>query len=420
MKLLLQQAIILDTHSQYHLQKKDILLQDGLIMAIENNILDVNFDTIINAENCYLSTGFTDIFANFNEPGLEQNETLLTGANAAFAGGYTTVCIVPNTNPTIDNKTSIEFVQNKAALLPIQLLAIGAITTGTNGKQLTEMIEMQQAGAIAFSDGLATVQSAGLLLKAMQYINAFEGTIIQLPNTESISSSGYVNEGITSTQLGLMSIPAIAEEMMVARDISLCAHTKSKLHITGISTSKSIALIKAAKKQGLPITCSVTPYHLTLTETVIANYNTNAKVINPLRTTADVTALQNALLDGTIDCVASHHTPIAMDGKKCEFANAKYGMSTIEQCFEAIASIKNITPEKIYEILSANATTIFGIKKECIAVNNMADATLFSLSTPHTITNKTLTSKGINSALAGLETVGKILATFCKKNIYIA
>jgi dihydroorotase len=418
MKLLFKQALIVDTNSSFHLQKKDILVLDGIIISIHNEIIEDNA-TIIAAEGLCISQGFTDIFANFNDPGLEQKETLVTGANAALKGGYTTVCIIPNTNPTIDTKTAVDYIIQQSKNLTIQVLPIGAITTKTDGKTLTEMIEMQHAGAAAFSDGIHGVQNANILIKALQYVKQFNGTIIQLPYNDTIAANGLMQEGIVATQLGLQGIPALAEETAVARDIELCNYTNSPIHLTGISTSKSVQLIADAKHKGLPVTCSVTPYHLLLDETELEDYNTNAKVNNPLRTKEDVFTLQKALLEGTIDCVASHHQPHEMDAKQCEFAAASFGMSTIEHTFNAIASVPNITAEKIAEVLSNNVRNILGLKNNSLQEGGIANFTAFTLQGENIITQKDFISKGKNSAFIGKKLKGQIIATIYNNNQFI-
>jgi dihydroorotase len=419
MKLLIKQVTILDTESEFHLQKKDILVINGIFAKIENNIEEV-VDKIIEEKDSFISGGFIDIFCQFNDPGFEQKETLITGALAAQKGGYTTVFCLPNTKPCIDNKSNVEYVIQQSKNLCVNILPIGSITKNIEGKELAEMIEMQNAGSIACSDGLKSVQQSSILLKALQYVKTFDGTVIQLPVDESLSANGFVNEGVMATRLGLPSIPAIAEEIIVARDIEICGYTNSKLHITGISTAKSLALIKDAKAKNINITCSVTPYHLLLDEREIDGYNTNAKVNPPLRTKEDVLALQEGVLDGTIDCIASHHQPQEIDAKQCEFAYAQYGMSTIEHTFNALATIPTISPEKINTLLHKNAKNIFGLSKNNIKINVISEATLFTLNSERMITEKEIISKGKNSVFVNKILKGKIIATICKGNIYLA
>ncbi len=419
MTLLFKQATILDSQSPYHLQQKDVLIENGLIAKIET-LLPNTADRIIDTPNLYLSTGFTDIFSHFNDPGLEHKESLDTGSKAALKGGYTHVMVVPNTYPALDRKTSIDYVIQKSKTLPVTISPIGAITSQIEGKLLTEMIEMHEAGAVAFGDGIHPIQQSGILLKALQYVKAFDGIIIQVPYDISLAANGLMNEGVLSTQLGLPGSPSIAEELMIARDIELCAYTNSRLHITGISTAKSLALIKAAKAKNIKVTCSVTPYHLLLNENDIINYNTHFKVTPPLRTPEDNIALQQGLLEGSIDGVAAHHLPQDLDAKQCEFANAQYGMSTIETTFNAIASIKGITAEKIYTLLSKNNSELFNLPKTIVAVANEAVVTAFVVDAETTITAHQLLSKGKNNGFIGKRLNGKIIATINKEHHYFA
>jgi dihydroorotase len=419
MTLLFKQATILDFQSPYHLQQKDVLIENGFITKIDDAITTA-VEKVIEEKNLYLSTGFTDIFAHFNDPGFEYKESLETGSKAALKGGYTNVMVIPNTAPVLDKKTSIDYITQKSKTLCVGISPIAAITAHTEGKLLTEMIEMHQAGAVAFGDGIHPVQQSGILLKALQYVKAFDGTIIQVPYDMSLAANGLMNEGVLSTQLGLPGSPSLAEELMISRDLELCAYTDSKLHITGISTAKSLALIKAAKAKNIKVTCSVTPYHLLLNENDIINYNTYFKVTPPLRTPEDNMALQQGVLDGSIDCIASHHLPQDLDAKQCEFANAQYGMSTIEHSFNALASIKGITPEKIYTLLSKNSSVLFNINKKSIALNHEAAITAFSLTNEATITASSFLSKGKNSGFIGCTLKGQIIATINKEYSYIA
>jgi dihydroorotase len=419
MKLLIKKATIINKNAALHLQTKDIYIENGIIAQIADNIDKADVQTIA-APNTYVSVGFSDIFSDFSDPGYEYKETLATGAAAALKGGYTTVMLVPNTQPCIENKTGVEYMIHESKNLAVNIIPIGAITHKTEGAKLTEMIEMQEVGAGAFSDGWQSVQQAAILLKALQYVKAFDGTIIDLPYDASLTSNGFMNEGIVSTQIGLMGIPAIAEEMIVARNIQLCAYANSKLHITGISTAKSLALIIDAKQKGIQVTCSVAPYHLLLSENELQHYNTNAKVLNPLRTTSDVEALQKGLLNGDIDCVSSHHRAQDMDNKKCEFAYAAYGVSTIEHTFNAIATIPNITAEILVNVLSHHANHIFNISNGKIIEGEKANVTVFTLNAETEIESQNMICKSKNTIFDGKKLNGKILATINNNQQYIA
>ena len=314
MKVLLKQASIVSSSSPFNGLLKDILIDEGIIVSIKDLITDTA-DTIVDIDGLHVSIGWMDVFAHFCDPGLEHRETIASGAAAAAAGGFTDVLVMPNTQPVIHNKSQVEYIVNKSTALPVHVHPIGAVTRDAEGKELAEMYDMRKAGAIAFSDGIHTIQNSGLLVKALQYIKAFDGIIIQIPDDKSIGSSGLINEGIISTQLGLPGKPAMAEELMVARDIKLARYSNSRLHFTGISSAKSVEYIQRAKQSGISITCSVTPYHLVFCDEDLQQYDTNLKVNPPVRTSKDRAALLAALVDGTIDCIASHHIPHHIDNK---------------------------------------------------------------------------------------------------------
>ncbi len=419
MNILLKNVLIADVTSPHNGLVKDILIVDGLITKIDNTITN-DTATIIEQKDAVVTTGWVDCFANFNDPGFEFKETLETGAEAALAGGYTQVFVVPNTNPTINSKSQVEYIVQKSKQLPIAISPLGAVTKNVEGKDLAEMYDMQASGAIAFSDGMQPVQTAGLLLKALQYVKAFNGIIIQMPVDESIGSHGLINEGIISTQLGLPGIPAIAEELIIKRDIDLLRYTQSKLHITGISTATSVALIAAAKAEGLQISCSVTPYHLCLCDEDVQGYDTNLKLNPPLRTKVDMLALQAAVLNGTIDCIASHHLPQDWDNKVCEFEYAKAGMIGLQTAFAVVNdSLPQLTIEQLSTILSSNARNIFNLPATNIAEGACAELTLFSKTGITTFTKANNKSKAANSPFFDKELKGKILAVINKGKLFI-
>jgi dihydroorotase len=417
MKVLLQQVTIISPTTAYHKQVKDILIEDGIITAIADNIKN-NEAQIITGTNLHVSIGWMDIFADFAEPGYEHRETLETGANAAAAGGFTDVMLIPNSNPVVDNKSQISFLIEKSKSLPISIHPIAAITKNTNGDILAEMYDMHDTGAVAFSDGKKAIQQAGVLLKAMQYVAAKNAVVIQQANDTSISDGGLMHEGVMSTQLGLPGIPALAEELMVARDIALLEYTNSALHITGVSTKKSIELIAAAKKTGLKITCSVTPYHLFFSDEDLHGYDTNLKVNPPLRTKNDVKALQKALQNGTIDCVASHHSPQSWDDKTCEFEYAKNGMLTLQTVYSSINAILKNT-EAVVALLTTNNRNIFGMQIPTIEINTLACLTIFEPNTKYVFVEKAIQSKSKNSPYLGKEMMGKVVGIINKNKVVI-
>ena len=417
MKLLIKQVFISDKLSPYNGLVKDVLIINGKIERI-NDTIELQDETIIQGNSLIASPGWIDIFAHFNDPGFEHKETLESGANAAAAGGFIHVFVLPNTKPVTDNKAAVEYIVQKSKSLPVNIYPLGAVSKKTEGKEPAEMYDMHNSGAIAFSDGLQPVQSPGLLLKALQYVKAIDAVVIQMPVDASIAGSGLINEGIISTQLGLPGIPAIAEELMVSRDIELVKYTGSKLHFTGVTTAKSLELIKAAKDEGINITCSVTPYHLWFCDEDLATYDTNLKTNPPLRNRSDRTALKEAVIDGTIDCIASHHLPQDWDSKVCEFEYAQPGMIGLETTFGVINNLFPDMPlEQLTGLLSANARSIFFPSGNSIAEGQMADITLFDKTIDKTYTS--FTSKSRNTPFLNKQLNGKVVGVINRDKLYL-
>ena len=419
MNILLKKVLIADSNSPYFNTVKDVFVQNGFIQTIDDNI-DAAADNVVNEPNLMLSPGWIDVFADFADPGFEHKETLETGAAAAIAGGFTQVFVVPNTQPVVSAKTQVSYIVQKSKDTPVNVHPIGAISKGGEGKELAEMYDMYYNGAVAFSDGLQPVQSAGIMLKALQYVKAFDGVLIQLPVDKSINAHGLMNEGIVSTQLGLPGVPAIAEELMIQRDIELLKYTNSKLHITGISTAKSVELIKEAKGQGLQITCSVAPYHLYFCDEDLRSYDTNLKVKPPLRTAADRDALRQAVADGYIDCIATHHVPQHWDDKTCEFEYAKPGMIGLQTAFAVVQTVlPQLTNEALTKLFSANARTIFNLPAATIKVGVRAEITLFSRTGNTLLTEESNKSKSANTPFLNKELNGRVVGTINKGVLFI-
>lgn len=416
MNILLTNVIIADPHSIHNNSVKDILIENGKIVSIAENI-EQEADKQLNGNgNTYLSPGFVDLFSQFSDPGFEHKETLQSGAAAALAGGFTEVFVVPNTSPTISTKSGVEYIVQKAKDLPVAVRPLGSVTKNCEGKELAEMYDMYNSGAIAFTDGLQPVQSSQILMKALQYVKSFEGVIIQLPVDKNIAPGGLMNEGIMSTQLGLPGIPAIGEELMIARDIGLLEYTNSKLHITGISTAKSIQLIKEAKTKGLNITCSVTPYHLYFCDEDLKSYDTNLKVSPPLRSKEDRDALHAAVLDGTVDCIVSHHLPQHTDDKVCEFEYAKPGMIGLQTSFAVVNTVlPQLSVERLVQLFSFNARNIFRLPVNKIEEGSQAEFTLFSKEENTVLTPDNSRSKSSNTPFFNMSLKGKIKGIICKQ-----
>ena len=378
MKVLLQQAVIIDPASPFHHSTQDILIDNGIILDIAGHI-ELPADTIIHEQGLHASPGWVSVFSDFGEPGYEFRETLESGAAAAAAGGFATVLVVPNTKPALDNKIQVEYIMQRARSLPVNVVPMGAITRNTDGKELAEMYDMHNSGASAFTDGTHPVQAAGILLKALQYIRPFDGVLVQMPADNSLVPHALMHEGVMSTRLGLPGNPAVSEELLVARDIRLVEYTGSRLHFTGISAAASLPYIRQAKEAGLHITCSVTPYHLYFCDEDLQSYDTNLKVNPPLRGRTDMMALRQAVTEGLIDCIATHHFPQDYDSKVVEFEYAKNGMTGLETCYPVLkAALPELPEQRWVELLATNPSKIFGLPAGKIDVGQPALLTLFN------------------------------------------
>lgn len=417
MTVLIKKARIIDPTSSNNNQILDILIESGTIKEIGSDI-PAGTAHLIEGDNLHVSTGWVDIFSNFCDPGYEFKETLSTGARAAAAGGYTDVFVIPNTKPVVDNKSQVEYIRSsnyEASIHPI-----GAVSRNTEGKDLAEMYDMRNSGAIAFSDGLNPIQSAGLLLKALQYVKAFDGVVIQIPDDKSVGTHGLMHEGIVSTQLGLAGKPLMAEELLVARDIKLTRYTESKLHFTGVTSPRSLEYIRRAKDAGLNITCSVTPHHLFFTDEDLKTYDTNFKVYPPLRSRTEQDALKQAINDGTIDCIATHHMPHEYDSKILEFEYAKNGMVGLETCYACLkTAMPDLDDAKWVELLSTNPRKIFGLEIGGVNVHSPAALTIFTPVGTETIDSAFFYSKSQNSAFIGKELKGKVVGTIRGEKLFI-
>ena len=415
MTILVRKALVKDIHSPHHNKRMDILLSDGIITEIAEQIQTIA-DQLIDIPGISVSPGWIDLFVKGTDPGFEFKDDLNSVAASAATGGFTHLFLTPNTQPVTQNKTGVQYIKNQQSHQPVSLHPIGAVTKNTDGKELSEMFEMRQTGAIAFGDGTKSIQSAGLLIKALQYVNAFDGIIIQLPDDHSVAPHGLMHEGIVSTQVGLPGKPALAEEIMVARDIELLRYTNSRLHLTGISLSTSVEMIRKAKQDGLNITCSTTPYHLVFTDkSLLTGYDTNLKVNPPLRTEKDREALIAAVKDGTIDCVTTHHTSQNIDAKICEFEYAGLGMIGLESAF-GILGMAGLEVDEILQLICYNPRKIFSLES-VISVGKSADLTIFNELTEWTFNSSDIKSKSSNSPFIGTLLKGEVIATILNTHI---
>lgn len=420
MKVLLQQAHIVSSSSPFNGQVKDILITDGVISSIADAI-DQDAGQVIAVPNLHVSIGWMDVFADFADPGYEYRETVETGAAAAASGGFTDVLVIPATQPTVHDKSQVEYIRQKAAHTAVNVHPIGAVTKNIEGKELAEMFDMLQSGAVAFGDGRNSIQNAGLMMKALQYVKGFDGTIIQVPDDKSIGANGLMNEGVISTRLGLPGKPAMAEELMVARDIKLARYAESRLHFTGVSSPKSLEYIKRAKDAGLAVSCSVTPYHLYFCDEQLQEYDTNLKVNPPLRTRSDMMTMRQALADGTIDCIASHHNPQNWDNKTCEFEYAKHGMIGLESLFGAMGMLwpASVELSKRIDMLGATPRRLFNLPVPEIKEGATASLTIFDPHAEYIFSEQMIRSRSRNTPFTGKSLKGKVIGIINGKQIHI-
>jgi dihydroorotase len=417
MNVLIKQATIISPSSPFNRQIKDILIKEGIIASIHDNITE-KADQIIEQPGLCVSIGWVDMFADFGDPGYEYRETIESGAKAAAAGGFTDVLLLPNSQPVVDNKAQVEYIVQKANQVAVHIYPIGAVSKKLEGKELSEMYDMRQSGAIAFSDGIRSVQNSGLVLKALQYVKSFDGTIIQIPDDTGIGTNGLMNEGIISTQMGLPGKPVLAEELMVARDLKLARYADSKIHFTGISSPKSLDYIKRSKETGIKVSCSITPYQVYFCDEDLQGYDTNLKLNPPVRTKTDMMAIRKALMEGTIDCIASHHLPQHWDNKTCEFEYAKHGMISLESMFAVLMSC-GLPVEDFVQMQTIHVRNIFGLPIPAIKEGEMASLSLFNPGSEFIFEENMVHSRSKNSPFIGKKLKGKVVGIINKSNIQL-
>ncbi|HLO71938.1 MAG TPA: dihydroorotase [Flavipsychrobacter sp.] len=413
MQVLIQQAKITDTRSGFHNQIVDILIEDGIIKDIAQSI-NANADTVVKADGLCVSTGWTDILADYREPGYEHKETIASGLRAAASGGYTHVLTAPNTNPAVSTKSIVQSLVQKAAGNVVSLHPLGAITQDIEGKNLAEMLDMHAHGAVAFTDGWKPVQNAQLMLKALEYVKSFNGTLVQIPVDSVLAAGGLMHEGPESVKLGMPGIPSLSETILLYRDIELLRYTGSRLHVTGISTAEGVEMIRNAKKEGLNITCSVTPYHLVLNDTALGGYSSMYKVMPPIRSEADRQALLAGIADGTIDCIASHHRPQEWDAKTKEYEYAADGMNIQEIAYNLV--LQAVGAERVATLFTASGD-IFGLGNTNIEKGAAADMTLYTTNGSQQLGK--MQSASANNPFIGTVLQGKVIGIINNKQVHL-
>ena len=406
MKHIVRNAHVLDANSQWHGQSVDIVIEDGTIIEIGKNVKAEG--TEVTGDDLTVSPGWVDMMVNFREPGYEHKETIDTGLKCAASGGYTVVCVSPKTEPWIANKSQVEYLINRARNSGVMLKPYGSLSSNGEGKEISEMYDMQQAGAVAFTDDKNYV-NAGLMSRALLYSNNINGLVISFP-FERLLGDGQINEGETSAMTGLKPIASVAEEMQVSRDLSLAEYNNSSIHFSIISSKRSVELIREAKQKGIRVSCGTSVLHLLHNDSALMDFNVDFKVMPPLRSEADRLALWEGIQDGTIDVIVTDHSPEDVDSKKVEFDQAAFGAIGLETAFALLNSNDLFTNDILYKTLIFNPRKILGLTVPKIEVGAQADLTVFSRTTEWTYDESS--SLSANSAYLDKKMKGKALATF--------
>lgn len=417
MNVLVKSAKIIQPNSELHNSINDILIENGIIKKIAKKIQNSDQYKIVEFPNLHISIGWFDGSVSFGEPGYEERETLENGLKVAAQSGFTGIALNPNTNPIVDNKSIIEFLINKSKKTATQLYPIGSLTKNFEGKELTELFDLKNSGAIAFGDYKKSISNANLLKIALQYSQSFDGIVISYPQNKDIAGTGIVNESVNSLKLGIRGIPNFAEELQITRDLAILEYAGGKLHIPTISTENSVNLIRKAKSKGLNISCSVAAHHLFLNDNELISFDTNYKLLPPLRTFTDQKALLKGIKDGTIDFITSDHCPIDIEHKKIEFQTAKYGTIGLESFFGAINSILKL--DEFIENITTKPRLVFDINIPKIALNEIAEITLFNPDENYIFEHKHLLSTSKNSAFLEKTLKGKVYGIFAKNKLIL-
>jgi dihydroorotase len=417
MKLIIRAAKIMDPKSPFYNKIVDLQLENGILTKIGSTLPNPENLEEIKLDNLHVSEGWFDSSVSLGEPGFEDRETIANGLNVAAKSGFTAIALQPNSYPIIDNQSQINFVKSKSLTYATQLFPIGALTKESLGKDLAELFDMKKAGAIAFGDYNKNIENPNLLKIGLQYSQDFDGLLIAFSQDNSIKGNGVANEGKVAMRLGLKGIPALAEEIQVARNLFLLEYTGGKLHIPTISTAKSVQLIKTAKAKGLNVSSSVAVHNLVLTEEKLEEFDTRFKVSPPLRTELDRIALIEGVLDGTIDMISSDHNPVDIEHKKMEFDTAKNGTIGLESAFSVLNTVLPL--EIIIDKLTAGKTS-FKIERTTIEEGAEANLSLFNPEAKWVFNKENILSKSKNSAFLGTEMKGKVYGIYNQGKLVLA
>ncbi|MCB0477678.1 MAG: dihydroorotase [Crocinitomicaceae bacterium] len=412
MRILVRQAKVVDNESEYKGQVKDILIENGKIISIQDKISE-DADEVVEHPNLHVSIGWFDLRARFCDPGLEHKETIDSGLSAAEFGGFTGVGVVSNTHPPISSKGQVEYLIGKSNLSPVELVPIGSVTDNAGGEQLAEMYDMSQAGARAFCDDKPL--NSGILYRALLYANNFDSVIFDLASDSSLAGKGQINEGKSSVLTGLKGIPDISEIIRVKRDIDLLKYTDGQLHLTSISCADSVQEIKDYKKGKTNLTSDTSIHHLQFTDTDVEGFDSNLKIFPPLRGKKDQDALKKGVLDGSIDCICSDHNPQDKESKDLEFDLAEFGIIGIQTFFSSVLDVFGVDQlDKIIDAFTKNPRRVLGMDAPEIKEGVDANLTFFVPDLEWEYTKESNISLSQNSPLLGQKLKGKAIGLINK------
>jgi dihydroorotase len=400
----------------------DVIVEHGVVTGITRSAAPMDGETLVDADGCIVAPGFIDLHTHLREPGFEHQETLVSGGRAAAAGGFTTVCATPDTDPTVDTASDVEALISAARKSSaIRVLPLGTISRRQRGEQLSEMVGMATAGAVGFTDAPRHMRNASLLRHALDYSRIVERPIIEQPQDSELASGGLMHEGAIATLLGLPGIPPEAEEVAIARSIALARLTGGRLHLTMVSTARGVELVRRAKESGIPVTADVTPHHLTMTDAWLAGnghsgrmYDPNCKVSPPLRSEDDRRALVAGLNDATIDCVVTDHFPRTLVDKLCEFDQTEAGMVGLETALAVLLQLVDTGDVSIARLLAALTTEparVIGLDGGTLHQGTRADLVVFRPDAEWTVNPARFMSRGHNTPLEGASLKGRVLLT---------
>jgi dihydroorotase len=412
MNLLVKNVAIADPQSKFNNQHCDVRVENGKIKNIGKLTADKN-ETVFDAQGAFLTPGFFDLNCVAGDPGFETKEDIQTLTATAKAGGFTGLALLPQTSPVVQSKSQVEYIINRAKNNLVDVLPVGAISQNREAKELAELFDMQQAGAVAFSDGDRALQDDGFMSRALQYAKGFDALLMVYPENKSIAGKSQINESKNSVLLGMKGLPALAEEMHIARDIFLASYNETKIHISNISTAGAVALIRKAKKDGVQVSCDVTAHHLVFTEELLSDFDSNYKVKPPLRGKADVKALIAGLKDGTIDAITSQHRPEEIEFKNVEFEIAHYGIIALQTVLPLLLKA-GLDIALIAEKLAINPRKLLNLAIPVIEEDADANFTVFNTTEKWLYNATSNYSKSANSPLLGTELTGKV--TFVYNN----